>query len=152
MAAIRSDNSLETKRQPTLEHGHCVQRKQHPRGKSEMQLAAFKVYVPSCFLSPKPKSPVYSRASDLQSTRSLRPSYQVESASLGMCAYHQHEKMRYTETVIHCPHWMTGDSLSFLGPQDPSKEFKSFSFPFRGGVRGRWSKSPLSQSFSKYGL
>ena len=61
------------------------------------------------------------------------------------------KKMRYTETVIHCPHWMTGDSLSFLGPQDPSKEFKSFSFPFRGGGRGRWSKCPLSQSFSKYG-
>ena len=50
------------------------------------------------------------------------------------------EKMRYTETVIHCPHWMTADSLRFLRPQDPSREFKSFSFPFREGVRGRWSK------------
>lgn len=89
MAARGSDNSLETKRQPTLGHGHCVQRKKHPRGKSEVQLAAFKLYVPSCFLSPKPKSPVYSRATDLQSTGSLRPFYQVESASLGMCAYHQ---------------------------------------------------------------
>lgn len=135
---------MKTWRPPTLGQGLCAQEREAPHRQIWSAIGSLQSLYSSLPSKFKVKAPYKSQRYWPAMRESLRPS----TSSSELCPYYgnENEKMRcqYTETVIHCLHWMTSDKLKIPRTLGSKWKFKSSSLPFRdqGSAESPKSVSP----------